>query len=61
MMKTIPRDVESVNVGARTESSELEIHLLGMFTGTSYLAWFKADELPPTCEVGSLGTEIIVE
>ena len=35
MMKTIPRDVESVNVGARTQASELEIHLLGMFTDTS--------------------------
>ena len=56
MMRTIPGDIESVNVSARTQPPELEIHLLGMFTGACYLGWFKADKLPPTYEVWSLDT-----
>ena len=55
-MRTIPGDIESVNVSARTQPPELEIHLLGMFTGACYLGWFKADKLPPTNEVWSLDT-----
>ena len=59
-MKTIPGDIESVDMWARTQSSELEIHLLGMLTGACYLGWFKTDKLPPTCEVRSLDTENIL-